>query len=80
MEKQGTTSLNGVKLSHYCTLELTIPCHGTNRYMTTENWFTSVPFILDMLTNCRLSLFGTAGANKKKISSEMKNKEAKVQD
>lgn len=49
--KEGTRPKDGVNLGHYYTKELTRPYHGSNRNVTTDNWFTSVPLISDLLNN-----------------------------
>jgi len=70
--KQGTTPRNEVNLGRYYTRELTRPYHGRNRNVTTDSWFTSVPIISDLLTNCGVTLVGTVRARKKEIPPEMK--------
>ena len=74
--KQETTSRSGVNLEHYYTNELTRPYHGSNRYMTTDNRFTSVRLISDLLTNYGMTLVGTVRGNKREIPLEMKAKGA----
>ena len=75
--KEGTTPQDGVNLGHYYTKELTKPYHGTNRNVTTDNWFTSVPLITDLLYNCGMTLVGTVRGNKAEIPQEMKAKETR---
>ena len=75
--KQDTTSRSGVNLGHYYTVELTRPYHGSNRNVTTDNWFTSVPLITDLLTNYGMTLVGTVRGNKREIPLEMKAKETR---
>ncbi|KAK3894430.1 hypothetical protein Pcinc_001779 [Petrolisthes cinctipes] len=75
--KQGTRPRDGVNLGHYFTKELTRPYHGTNRNVTTDNWFTSVPLVADLLNNCGMTLVGTVRANKAEIPHEMKAKETR---
>ncbi|KAG7175502.1 PiggyBac transposable element-derived protein 4-like 3 [Homarus americanus] len=71
--KQGTKQpRSGINLGHYYTKELTRPYHGSNRNVTTDNWFTSVPLIADLMNNCRMTLVGTVRANKTEIPHEMK--------
>lgn len=48
--------------------------HNTNRNVTTDNWFTSVPLIQDMLHNCGMMQIGTVRGNKSKIPEKMKEK------
>jgi len=68
--KQDTTSRSGVNLGHYYTVELTRPYHGSNRNVTTDNWFTSVPLISDLLTNYGMTLVGTVRGNKRENRSK----------
>ena len=74
--KQDTTSRSGVNLGHYYTVELTRPYHGSNRNVTTDNWFTSVPLISDLLTNYGMTLVGTSRQQERK-PFEMKAKETR---
>jgi len=76
--KGDATPRDGVNLGHYYTRELTRPYHGTNRNVTTDNWFTSVPLTSDLLTNCGMTLVGTLRATKKEIPAEMKKKETRA--
>lgn len=72
--KQGTQPKGGLTLGHQFTRELTRPYHGTHRNVTTDNWFTSVPLVSDLLNNCGMTLVGTVRANKKEIPKEMTDK------
>lgn len=72
--KQGTRPRDGENLGHSFTKELTQRYHHTNRNVTTDNWFTSVPLIQDLLHNCGMTLIGTVRANKPEIPAEMKDK------
>lgn len=72
--KQGTQPRGNLTLGHQFTRELTRPYHGTHRNVTTDNWFTSVPLVSDLLNNCGMTLVGTVRANKKEIPKEMKEK------
>ncbi|XP_068203998.1 piggyBac transposable element-derived protein 4-like [Palaemon carinicauda] len=62
----------GINVGHKITKELTEPYHNRNRNVTTDNWFSSVPLVTDLLHNCGMTLVGTVKANKKEIPQEMK--------
>lgn len=64
--------VQGINLGHYYTKELTRPYHQTHRNMTTDNWFTSVPLVADLL-GCGMTLVGTVRGNKKEIPLQMKD-------
>ncbi|CAE1281229.1 unnamed protein product [Acanthosepion pharaonis] len=72
--KQWTRAIDRQKLGHSFTKDLTQHYHNTNRNVTTDNWFTSVPLIKDMLYNCGMTLIGTVRGNKSEIPEEMKDK------
>src|ERR1700755_1009252 len=72
--KMGTQVPNDINLGHYFTKEITKPFHKSNRNVTTDNWFTSIPLALDLLNNCGMMLVGTIKGNKKEIPMEMKEK------
>ena len=72
--KQGTRPRDGQNLGHTFTKDLTQRYHFTNRNVTTDNWFTSVPLIQDLLHNCGMTLIGTVRGNKSEIPGEMKDK------
>ncbi|XP_068225485.1 piggyBac transposable element-derived protein 4-like [Palaemon carinicauda] len=65
----------GVGLGHYYTKELTKPYHMTNRNVTTDNWFTSVGLVADLLQNCGMTLVGTVKANKRELPEKIKTKD-----
>ena len=54
---------------------LTQKYNFSNRNVTVDNWFTSVPLILDLVRNCGLTLLGTVKSNKKEIPAIMNSKE-----
>ncbi|KAF2887804.1 hypothetical protein ILUMI_18369 [Ignelater luminosus] len=54
-------------------LKLTEPLHGTNRNVTVDNWFTSVPLAIKLL-NHGLTLVGTLRHNKPEIPPEFLKK------
>src|SRR5215469_7990135 len=61
-------------LGYYLTKELTKPYHHTSRNVTTDNWFTSVKLVEDLLNNCGMTHVGTLILNKKEVPMEMKEK------
>ncbi|XP_045456889.1 piggyBac transposable element-derived protein 4-like [Melitaea cinxia] len=68
------TNTRGVPLGEYFVKELTRSIHGTNRNVTMDNWFTSVPLAKQLLQQpYKMTLVGTLRANKKEIPEEMKN-------
>ncbi|CAL9691157.1 unnamed protein product [Knipowitschia caucasica] len=73
--KLATQRQDGQSLGQYFTKELTKQYHHTNRNVTTDNWFTSVPLMIDLLENCGMTLVGTVKANKKEIPHMMRVKE-----
>ncbi|GBP15968.1 PiggyBac transposable element-derived protein 4 [Eumeta japonica] len=59
--------------AHYCKL-LTQTIHGTNRNITADSWFMSVPLAEQLLAEpYKLTFLGTIKANKKEIPSEFKH-------
>lgn len=78
--KQETRARDGQNLGHSFTKELTERFHNTNRNVTTDNWFTSVPLIQDMLHNCGMTIIGTVRGNKAGIPEEMKDKTTRAPD
>lgn len=52
--------------------EVTKPIHGTNRSVTCDNWFTSIPLVSRMLENpFKMTITGTMKKNKKELPLEM---------
>ena len=72
--KDASVPKGGLQLGHMYTKQLTQPYHHTNRNVTTNNCFTSVPLVTDLLKNCGLTLVGTVRANKREIPDAMKKK------
>ncbi|CAG5046019.1 unnamed protein product [Parnassius apollo] len=59
--------------THYCKL-ITKTIYGSNRNVTADNWFTSVPLAEQLLEDpINLIFTGTIKANKKEIPSEFKH-------
>lgn len=53
--------------------EVTAPIHGSDRTVTIDNWFTSIPLLIKMLQEpYKLSITGTLRKNKNEIPLEMK--------
>ncbi|XP_071055485.1 piggyBac transposable element-derived protein 4-like [Onthophagus taurus] len=51
----------------YLVKELSKSIHGTNRNITMDNWFTSVPLAKEMLSSKGLTIVGTIRHNKREI-------------
>lgn len=69
-----STKTNGLQLGEFYVKELTKTVHGTNRNITCDNWFTSVPLAKNLLkTPYNLTLVGTIRSNKREIPEELKN-------
>ena len=64
----------GIPLGQYVTTKLVAPYANTNRNITGDNWFTSIPLTTDLLDNYGLTYIGTVRANKKEIPPEMTDK------
>ncbi|XP_068233522.1 uncharacterized protein [Palaemon carinicauda] len=64
----------GVNLGHHLTRELTRPYHQTNRNVTTDNWFPSVPLAAELLNKCGMTHAAPTKGNKSEIVEEMKEK------
>lgn len=68
------TNTNGLPQGEYYLKELSRPIHGTNRNITCDNWFTSVPAAKSLLLEpYKLTIVGTIRSNKREIPEEMKN-------
>lgn len=69
----------GVPLGEFFVKELTRSIHGTNRNVTMDNWFTSVPLAKKLLQQpYKLTIVGTLRANKREIPEEMKNNRSRT--
>ncbi|CAK1596514.1 unnamed protein product [Parnassius mnemosyne] len=68
------TNTNGMPQGEFYVKELSRPLHGTNRNITCDNWFTSVPLAKSLLQEpYKLTLVGTLRSNKREIPEELKN-------
>uniref|UniRef100_A0A336MIT5 CSON015446 protein n=1 Tax=Culicoides sonorensis TaxID=179676 RepID=A0A336MIT5_CULSO len=68
------TNTNGMAHGEFFVKKLTESIHGSNRNVTMDNWFTSVPLALDLLKPpFNLTMVGTIRANKREIPREMLN-------
>lgn len=68
------TQTNGLPQGEYFVKELTKPIHGSNRNVTCDNWFTSIPLAKSLLQEpYKLTLVGTIRSNKREIPEELKN-------
>lgn len=68
------TKTDGLPLGEYFVKKLTRTVHGTNRNITMDNWFTSVPLAKSLLKEpYKLTLVGTLRANKREIPIELQN-------
>ncbi|XP_049880307.1 uncharacterized protein LOC126376804 [Pectinophora gossypiella] len=59
--------------------EITSTLHGTNRNITMDNWFTSVPLANELLmAPYNLTLVGTLRSNKREIPEKLKNSKSRA--
>ncbi|KAJ4451739.1 hypothetical protein ANN_03210 [Periplaneta americana] len=65
-----TMNTNGKPLAEFFVEELSKPIHGTNRNITVDNWFSSIPLFKAMAQR-KLTMVGTLRKNKQKIPKEM---------
>lgn len=50
------------------------PISGTNRNVTLDNWFTSIPLAIDLLKNHKLTMVGTIRKDKREVPPEFSSK------
>ncbi|GBP23607.1 PiggyBac transposable element-derived protein 4 [Eumeta japonica] len=68
------TNTNGLPQGEYYLKELSQPVHGSNRNITCDNWFTSIPASKSLLLEPhKLTVVGTVRSNKREIPEELKN-------
>ncbi|CAB3254174.1 unnamed protein product [Arctia plantaginis] len=68
------TNTGSEPLATYFVKELSKPYHGSNRNITMDNWFTSVPLAEELLKPpYKLTVVGTLRSNKREIPKEMAN-------
>ena len=73
--KWGTRPRDRQNFGHTFTKDLMQHYHFTNRNVTTDNWFTSVPLIQNLLHNCGMMPIGTVRRSKsEEIQGEMKDR------
>lgn len=66
------TKTDGLPLGEYFEKKLTRTVHGTNRNITMDNWFTSIPLAKSLIKEpYKLTLVGTLRANKREIPLEL---------
>ncbi|XP_066149862.1 piggyBac transposable element-derived protein 4-like [Euwallacea fornicatus] len=69
-----STNTGGLPLANFYVKELTKSIHGSNRNITMDNWFTSVPLADELLEQpYKLTIIGTLRKNKKEIPPELLN-------
>lgn len=66
-----TSPPSSISLGHHFTKELVKSYNNSRRNVTTDNWFTSVPLVCDLMDNCGLTLVGTLRADKPYIPPNM---------
>lgn len=57
----------GIPVAEYYTVNLTKPIHGTNRNLTTDNWFTSIQTAKKLHNDYSTTLVGTIKKNKPEV-------------
>ena len=68
------TNTSSMPLSEYYIENMTRPIHGSNRNVTMDNWFTTIPAAKKLLkAPYSLSIVGTLKKNKREIPTEMLN-------
>ncbi|XP_066257793.1 piggyBac transposable element-derived protein 4-like [Euwallacea similis] len=67
-----STTTSGVGLANHFVESLTTPLHGSNRNITMDNWFTSVPLAKKLLNPpFKMTIIGTLRSNKPEIPQEL---------
>lgn len=73
------TNIERVPLGKYVVKELARSIYGSNRNVTTDNWFTSIPLAKHLLQQSyKLRIVGTLRTNKREIPEEMKNSQGRA--
>lgn len=68
----------GIQVAEYYVKKLTEPVHGSNRNITMDNWFMSVPLAIDLLKPpYNLTVLGTLRLDKREIPQCMINKKGR---
>lgn len=69
-----STNTGGVPLGEFYVKKLSQTIHGSNRNITCDNWFTSIPLAKSLLQKpYNLTLVGTIRSNKREIPELLKN-------
>ncbi|XP_067624247.1 piggyBac transposable element-derived protein 4-like [Eurosta solidaginis] len=69
-----TTNSGGIPLGEFYVKKLSKTIHGSNRSITCDNWFTSVPLAKNLLQPpYKLTIVGTIRSNKREIPEKLKN-------
>ena len=70
--KQETRENGNLLLGHHFTLKLTKLYHGSQWNVTTDNWFTSVPLVSDLLNNCGMTFVQLVGGTELEDSQKQR--------
>lgn len=60
-------------VAEYFVEKLVGPISGSNRNLTTDNWFTSLPLAQHLLDECHITTVGTIKKNKRELPIDFKN-------
>lgn len=66
---KGSTPPN-IPAATFITLELIQPVSGTNRQLTMDNWFTSIPLAKKLLEDHKITVIGTIRKDKRELPKE----------
>lgn len=70
---KSTVRVRNESVPEYFFRKVTAPIHGTNRTVTCDNWFTTVPLLQRMLSDpFNMTITGTIRKNKREIPVELK--------
>lgn len=72
------SNTTNMPLGEFYVKELTKTVHGSNRNITMDNWFTSIPLAQSLgKSPYKLTIVGTLRSNKREIPAELKNKKGR---